>query len=145
MTRARDVLRTKAFRTGAGPEYNAVSQALRQEAADVPVVFYELVLPTDERDAWAWLCAVAVPRFVAYLGHKRLAPETADGVIVSVFDGDAFLLVRGPAFLACYREHEGIDDEEFRTRVRGWLSAGGRAVSGLPAALPAAPAEDEQA
>lgn len=138
MADVRDALRTAAFRSGPGAEYNAVSNAVRQEASDAHVVFYEIVLP--EADAGAWLRDVAVARFVRHLHSKRLAYESAEGVVVGVFDGDRFHLIQGPDFLAWYREYAGIDAEELRARMREWSSGGGAPKSGLPALLSAAPA-----
>ena len=117
MTHFRDLLFSKAFQVVPGPEYNQVSQQLRESRN---TLFYEIVLREDT--AWEHLRNRVYPALARYLKYKSIDPELAGGVVVSLFFEDRFFLLEASDFLRAYREREGSDPEAFHARVLDWLS-----------------------
>ncbi len=117
MADERELLFSKAFRVVAGPEYNEVSHRLR---ASQNVLFYEVILQPDT--PWEFLRDQVYPRLARYLKHKSIAPDSAEGVVVTLFFRDQFYLIVGREFFAAYREIEGLSPEDFRLRVLSWAA-----------------------
>jgi hypothetical protein len=112
----RELLFSKAFRVVAGPLYNEISHRLR---VNQNVLFYEVILQPDT--PWEFLRDRVYPALARYLKYKSIAPDSAEGVVVSLFLKEEFYLIEGREFLAAYRRIEGLSPEDFRLRVLGWL------------------------
>jgi hypothetical protein len=113
----RDLLFSRAFRVVPGPQYNEISQQLRESRN---LFFYEVILQPDTpgeslRDR-------VYPALARYLKYKSIAPDSAEGVVVALFFREEFYLIEGREFLTAYREIEGLDPEEFHIRVQEWLA-----------------------
>jgi hypothetical protein len=138
MAGLRELLRARAFHEDAGPAYNQTSHAVREGDPERRIAFYEVVLATGSD--WAWLRDTVVPNLARHLEWKRHDPALGDGVVVTIFDGDRFLLVHTPDLLALYREQEGLAEDAFRARVAAWVGrpppAPPPAISRAPLALP---------
>lgn len=112
----RDLLFSRAFRVVPGPQYNEISQQLRESRN---LFFYEVILQPDT--SWESLRDRVYPALARYLKYKSIAPDSAEGVVVSLFFRDQFYLIEGREFLAAYREIEGLGPEVFRLLVLRWL------------------------
>lgn len=132
MAELRELLRARAFHEDAGAAYNQASYAVREGDPERRIAFYEVVLAADSD--WAWLRDTVVPNLARHLEWKRYDPALGDGVVVTVFDGDRFLLVHTPELFALYREQEGIGDDVFRARLAAWLGRTPPATATTPAA-----------
>jgi hypothetical protein len=117
MADERELLFSKAFRVVAGPDYNEVSHRLR---ASQNILFYEVILQTDTR--WEFLRNRVYPALARYLKYKSIGPDSAEGVVLTLFFRDQFYLIEGREFLAAYREIEGLSPEDFRFRVLRWVA-----------------------
>jgi hypothetical protein len=116
----RDLLFSRAFQVVAGPGYNEVSHRLRMSQN---ILFYEVILQPDT--PWESLRDRVYPGLTRYLRYKSIPPESAEGVVVALFFREEFHLIEGREFLGAYREIEGLDPEEFHTRVQQWLAGPG--------------------
>ena len=114
-----EVLLGKSFETIPGELYNQYRQDVA-ERTDQSYLFYELSLM--EEKPWKFLRDQVFPFFARYLKAKFVDPEYAPGVVVAIFHGDRCYLLKGEDFLRGFREMEGLDDQQFRAKVRQWLS-----------------------
>lgn len=112
-----DLLFSRAFRVVSGPRYNEVSQQLRESRN---LCFYEVILHPDT--PWEFLRDRVYPALARYLKYKSIAPDSAEGVVVSLFFREHFYLIEGREFLAAYREIEGLGLDNFRLRILSWLA-----------------------
>jgi hypothetical protein len=112
-----DLLFSRAFLVVPGPQYNEVSQRLR-ESQDL--FFYEVILPPDA--PWEFMRDRVCPSLARFLKSKSLDPEMGIGVVVSLFFQERFYLLKGPEFMKSYAEIEGLDPNAFHSRVLEWLS-----------------------
>lgn len=113
----RDLLFSRAFRVVPGPQYNEISQPLRESRN---LFFYEVILHPDT--PWESLRDRVYPALARYLKYKSIAPDSAEGVVVSLFFREQFYLIEGREFLSAYREIEGLGPDDFRLRVLSWLA-----------------------
>jgi hypothetical protein len=113
----RDLLFSRALQVVPGPRYNEVSHRLR---VSQDILFYEVILQPGT--TWESLRDRVYPVLTRYLKYKSIPPESAEGVVVALFFKEEFHLIEGREFLAAYREIEGLDPEEFHTRVQQWLA-----------------------
>jgi hypothetical protein len=113
-----DVLRGKAFVTIPGEAYNRYREEAEAGSASRSC-FYEVVL--TEHSPWAYLSGRVYPGFARYLEYKKLDPQTAQGVIVTLFLGSRCHLIEGPDFLRAFMEIERLDAASFRLRLSQWL------------------------
>jgi hypothetical protein len=113
----RDLLFSRAFRVVPGPQYNEISQQLRESRN---LFFYEVILHPDT--PWEFLRDRVYPALARYLKYKSIAPDSAEGVVVALFFREQFHLIEGREFLLGYREIEGLDPEEFHIRIQEWLA-----------------------
>jgi len=100
-----------------GPQYNEVSQRLRESQN---LFFYEVILTPDT--PWESLRDRVYPALARFLKYKSLDPEMGRGVVVSLFFRERFYLLEGAEFMKAYAEIEGLDPEAFRSRLLAWLS-----------------------
>jgi hypothetical protein len=117
LTDYRDLLFSRAFQVVPGPRYNEVSHRLR---VSQDILFYEVILNPDT--PWESLRDRVYPTLTRYLRYKSIPPESPEGVVVALFFKEEFHLIEGREFLAVYREIEGLDPEDFHTRVKKWLA-----------------------
>jgi hypothetical protein len=117
LTDYRAFLFSRAFQVVAGPGYNEASHRLR---VSQDILFYEVILQPGT--TWESLRDRVYPALTRYLRYKSIPPESAEGVVVALFFKEEFHLIEGREFLAAYREIEGLDPEEFHTRVQQWLA-----------------------
>jgi len=108
---------SKAFSVVPGPQYNEVSQRLRESQN---LFFYEVILTPDT--PWESLRDRVYPALARFLKYKSLDPEMGIGVVVSLFFQERFYLLEGSEFMKSYAEIEELDPEAFRSRVRDWLA-----------------------
>ena len=113
----RDLLFSRAFRVVPGPQYNEVSQQLRESRN---LFFYEVILHSDT--PWESLRDRVYPALARYLKYKSIAPDSAEGAVVSLFFREQFYLIEGREFLLAYREIEGLGLDDFRLRILSWLA-----------------------
>ena len=113
----RDLLFSRAFRVVPGPQYNEISQQLRESRN---LFFYEVILHPDT--PWEFLRDRVYPALARYLKYKSIAPDSAEGMVVSLFFREKFYLIEGREFISAYREIEGLAPEDFRLRVLSWLA-----------------------
>jgi hypothetical protein len=113
----RDLLFSRAFLVVPGPQYNEVSQQLRESQN---LFFYEVILPPDT--PWESMRDRVYPALARFLNFKFLDPEMGRGVVVSLFFQDRFYLLEGSEFMKGYMEMEGLDPEAFHFQVLDWLS-----------------------
>jgi hypothetical protein len=113
-----DLLLSKAFLVVPGPQYNEVSQRLR-ESQDL--FFYEVILPPDT--PWESVRDGVYPSLARFLKSKSLDPVMGIGVVVSLFFQERFYLLDGSEFMKSYAEIEGLAPNAFHSRVLEWLSA----------------------
>lgn len=119
MDHFRDLLFSKAFQVIPGPRYNQVSQDLRESRN---ILFYEVILREDT--SWEQLRDKVYPSLVRYLRFKSIPPESAPGIVASLFYRDQFYLLEGSEFIQTYLEMEGLGPDDLRLRVEDWLSRG---------------------
>jgi hypothetical protein len=112
-----DLLFSRAFLVVPGPQYNEVSQRLRESQN---LFFYEVILPPDA--PWEFMRDRVCPSLARFLKSKSLDPEMGIGVVVSLFFQERFYLLEGPEFMKGCMEMEGLDPETFHSRVRDWLA-----------------------
>ena len=113
----RGLLFPKAFRVVPGPQYNEVSQQLRESQN---LFFYEVILTPDT--TWESLRDRIYPALARFLKSKSIPPDLGNGVVVSLFFQDHFYLLEDSEFLKTYAEIEGLDPKAFHSRVLDWLS-----------------------
>jgi hypothetical protein len=113
----RDLLFSRAFLVVPGPQYNEVSQQLRESQN---LFFYEVILTPDT--PWESMRDRVYPALARFLQSKSLNPETGRGVVVALFCQDRFFLLDGAEFIKSYAEIEGLDPEAFHSRVLGWIA-----------------------
>ncbi len=113
----RHFLFSRAFSVVPGPQYNEVSQQLRENQN---FFFYEVILPPDA--PWEFLRDRIYPPLARFLKYKSLDPELGRGAVISLFFQERFYLLAGPEFLKAYAEIEGLDPQAFHSRVIAWLS-----------------------
>lgn len=119
MSAFRDVIFSKAFKVVPGPDYNRTLGELYERLGE-KTLFYEVVMPDDT--SWEAVREKIYPRFVRYMKNKSIDPETAPGVVVSVFFGDRCYIMQGRGFIEALREIEGLDSAALHFRVLRWLA-----------------------
>ena len=113
----RELLFCRAFLVVPGPQYNEVSQQLR-ESQDL--FFYEVILHPGT--PWESMRDRVYPALARFLEYKSISPVLGIGVVVSLFFQNRFYLLAGSEFLKTYAEIEGLDPQAFHSRVLDWLS-----------------------
>jgi hypothetical protein len=113
----RDLLSSRAFLVVPGPQYNEVSQQLRESQS---LFFYGVILHPDT--LWEFVRDRVYPALARFLKYKSMNPELGGGIVVSLFFQERFYLLEGAEFMKTYAEIEGLDPEAFHSRVLDWLS-----------------------
>ncbi len=121
------VLARRSFHALPGQEYNRYRERV-EHTLPPETLFYEVSLL--EPKPWPYLRDRVYPAFARHLRAKRRSPETAPGVIVSVFHAGTCSLISGEEFLQAFKEIEQLDEAQFRDRLRRWLRAGSGGRSG---------------
>ena len=114
MNSSRDALFPKAFNVFSGKTYNQVCQEIHEKNEDRYSLFYEVVLP--ENRSWEYLRDNVYPTLARFLKNKSMDPESAKGVVISLFFMDRCYLIEELDFIKTFCGMEGLIVDVIKSR-----------------------------